>query len=142
MLDCTFGEWLRLVRKEQKLSRPALGLKLGFTAQSIALWENGQKQPSKEAAMAVGLVFNAPEVAVVLAGYVPDNFQRRFTTWVLRKYQPRLHKHFLKPGEDSLHSVLEESSVPQLTDSKDSSESSLVPQAPVSLSLGELFLQP
>ena len=143
MFECTFGEWLHQCRKDAKLSKEALAKELDVTAQTISFWENETKQPSRSSAKAAGLFFNAPEVALVVAGYVPENFQRRFTNWVLRKYQPKLlHTHSPTPDEDSLHSMLEESSIPQSKDSTSPSALRLVLPEQVSLSLDGLLHQP
>jgi len=143
MFECTFGEWLLHCRRDAGLTKEALAKELGVTAQTVLFWETEVKPPSRSSAMAAGLFFNAPEVALVVAGYVPDNFQRRFTNWVLRKYQPKLlHTHSPLPDEDSLHSMLEESSVPQSTDSKGLSAQNLVLPEQVSLSLDGLFHPP
>lgn len=61
-----FGEKIRTLRKENKISQEELAEKLDVSRQSISLWENDQTQPSMEKVVAIANIFGVSTDALLL----------------------------------------------------------------------------
>ena len=57
-INMKFNEILRLLRKEHKLTYEQLSQEIGYSKAIIGFWENGQKQPTLSALIALANFFN------------------------------------------------------------------------------------
>lgn len=63
-----FGEKIRALRKENRISQEELAEKLDVSRQSISLWENDQTQPSMEKIVAIANIFGVSTDILLLDG--------------------------------------------------------------------------
>lgn len=138
MSEVTFGEWMRSCRRHFKVSTDDLAKEAHVSTANINRWEHNKLRPHREGARAIGKYFGAEEIGLVLAGYIPETFQRRFTTLILRKFKPKSpRRHPQQPDEGSQRSKHVAPSTPQQSTSTDLVSESLVLPEPFQLNLEE-----
>ena len=52
-----FGEYLKLIRTDKKISQEYLAERLGVSRQSVSKWETGENYPSMQNIMALCTIF-------------------------------------------------------------------------------------
>ena len=64
------GDILKELREDKKLTHKELSAKINYSTATISFWENGKKQPTAEAIIALAKFFNVS--ADYLLGLVND----------------------------------------------------------------------
>lgn len=68
----TLGERIRVARESAGLSQTALGRLLGITSQSVNMWEQGKKRPSRENIVKLIKITRAPSEWLLYGGPFPE----------------------------------------------------------------------
>ena len=58
MKNNTFGQKLKLLRKNRGLTERQLGECLNFSNQSVSFWENGEREPKLDTLIAIAKFFD------------------------------------------------------------------------------------
>ena len=71
---CLFGDRLKELRKEKKITQPELANMLGVTFSTVSAWEVGKAQPSYEILTKLAQYFNV--TTDYLLGFTQDDMDR------------------------------------------------------------------